>query len=208
MAYVPQIKGLRVAELLEEARKHVNIDDYMQEMKDEKLPNRDFVVNVGKRIELFNVHSEHLDPSWTSKNDWTNEKWKRRKIHKEKTCEWRSFQSFRKYSQIQKKYQVRSKLLNSKVHNGRFRQLIRSTVSRRLAREVRHRGQLVEDEGAQRIDMSKDQIIENLKQKVRDFDALRLENDKNSVILAKLFDGGVIDEEGKLIGHLIDEQEM
>ena len=84
MVYVPQIKGLRVAELLEEARKNVNIDDYMQDMKDEKFPNRDFVINVGKGIELFNVHSEHLDPSWTSKNDWTNEKWKRRKMHKEK----------------------------------------------------------------------------------------------------------------------------
>ena len=82
MAYVPQIKGLRVAELLEEAKKHVNIDDYLPDMKDEKLPNRDFVVNVGKGDEL--MHSEHLDPSWTSKNGWTSEKWKRRKIHKEK----------------------------------------------------------------------------------------------------------------------------
>ena len=73
---------------------------------------------------------------------------------------------------------------------------------------MRHRGQLVEDEELKEVDMSKDQIIEDLKQKVRDLDALRLENDKNSVILAKLFDGGVIDEEGKLIDHLIDEQEM
>ena len=99
-------------------------------------------------------------------------------------------------------------MLNTKGHNGRFHQLIRSTESRRLAREVRHRGQLVEDEELKEVDTSKDQIIEDLKQKVRDFDALRLENDKNSVILAKLFDGGVIDEEGKLIGHLMDEQEM
>ena len=82
MAYIPQIKGLRVAELLEETRKHVNIDDYMPDTKDEKLPNRDFVVNVGKGDELFNMHCEHLDPSWTSKNGWTSEKWKRRKIHK------------------------------------------------------------------------------------------------------------------------------
>ena len=56
----------------------------MPDMKDEKLPNRDFVVNVGKGDELFNMHSEHLDPSWTSKNGWASEKWKRRKIHKEK----------------------------------------------------------------------------------------------------------------------------
>ena len=99
-------------------------------------------------------------------------------------------------------------MLNTKGHNWRFHQLIRSTESRRLAREVKHRRQLVEDEELKEVDMNKDQIIKDLKQKVRDFDTLRLEKDKNSVILTKLFDDGVIDEEGKLIGHLMDEQEM
>ena len=70
MAYVQQIKGLRVADILSEARKHVNINDYMPDMKDSKLPNRDFVVNVGKRVELIIVHSEHFDPNRTANNGW------------------------------------------------------------------------------------------------------------------------------------------
>ena len=48
MDHVPQMKGLRVTQILEEARKHVNIDSYMPDLNDDKLPNRDFVVNVGK----------------------------------------------------------------------------------------------------------------------------------------------------------------
>ena len=48
MTYVPQIKGLRVNQILEEARKYVDVDKYMPDMKDDKLPSRDYVINVGK----------------------------------------------------------------------------------------------------------------------------------------------------------------
>ena len=83
MTYVPQIKGLRVADILAEARKHVNIDDYMPDMKDDKLPNGDCVVNVGKGVEKLIVCSEYFDLGWTAKNSWGSKKWKRRKIYKE-----------------------------------------------------------------------------------------------------------------------------
>ena len=168
MTYVPQIKGLRVADILAEARKHVNIDDYMPDMKDDKLPNRDFVVNVGKGAEKLIVCSEYFDPGWTAKNSWGSKNWKRRKIYKKRTCEWKYFPSFREYSQIQKKYQVRKKLLNIKGHNGRFHQLVRSTEMRRLAKEVKNRGQVAEEEESK----EKDQIIEDLKRKVIDFEEL------------------------------------
>ena len=62
MAYVPQIKGLRVTEILAEARNYIEIDDYMPEMRDDKLPNRDFVVNVGKQKSSKIINSEHFDP--------------------------------------------------------------------------------------------------------------------------------------------------
>ena len=62
MAYVPQIKGLRVSEILTEARKYIEIDDYMPEMKDDKLPDRDYVVNVGKQEPTMIIISEHFDP--------------------------------------------------------------------------------------------------------------------------------------------------
>ena len=48
MTYVPQIKGLRVNQILDEARKYVDVDKYMPDMKDDKLPSRDYVINVGK----------------------------------------------------------------------------------------------------------------------------------------------------------------
>ena len=53
MTYVSQIKELWVADILAEARKYVNIDDYMPDMMDDKLPNRDFVVDVGKGVKNF-----------------------------------------------------------------------------------------------------------------------------------------------------------
>ena len=62
MAYFPQIKGLRVTEIFTEARKYIEIDDYMPEMKDDKLPNRDYVVNVDKQKLTMTIISEHLIP--------------------------------------------------------------------------------------------------------------------------------------------------
>ena len=62
MEYVPQIKGPRVTEILAEARNYTEIDDYMPEMRDDKLPNRDFVVNVGKQKSFKIINSEHFDP--------------------------------------------------------------------------------------------------------------------------------------------------
>ena len=50
MAYVPQIKRLRVNQILEEARKHVDVDQYMPDLKDDKLPNREYVINVSKTL--------------------------------------------------------------------------------------------------------------------------------------------------------------
>ena len=47
MAYVPQIKELRVTEILAETRNHIEIERYISEMKDHKLPYRDYVVNIG-----------------------------------------------------------------------------------------------------------------------------------------------------------------
>ena len=61
MAHVPQIKGLRVTEILAEARKHVEIDNYMPDMKDDKLPNREFVINVSKNEIVLIFHSEYFD---------------------------------------------------------------------------------------------------------------------------------------------------
>ena len=48
MTYVPQIKGHRVNRILEEARKYVDVDKYIPDMKDDKLPSRHYIINFGK----------------------------------------------------------------------------------------------------------------------------------------------------------------
>ena len=59
MAHAPQIEGLKVHQILEKAREFCEIDDYMPELNDDKLPNREFVVNIGKitLIEIQIVNS-------------------------------------------------------------------------------------------------------------------------------------------------------
>ena len=51
------------------ARQYTDIDDYMPEMKDDKLPNRDYVSNVGKLLQDF-ILSEHPNPRTTARHDW------------------------------------------------------------------------------------------------------------------------------------------
>ena len=48
MTHVPQIPGLKVNQILEEARKHSEIDEYIPNLKNGKLPNKDDIVNVSK----------------------------------------------------------------------------------------------------------------------------------------------------------------
>ena len=45
----------------------------------------------------------------------------------------------------------------------------------------------------------KDDIINELRNKVRSFDELKIQNDKNSQILADLYESGIIDADGQLI---------
>ena len=59
MMHVPQIPGLKVNQILQEARKHADIDDYIPDLKDGKLPSRDYVVNVGMNEPMSNIDSQH-----------------------------------------------------------------------------------------------------------------------------------------------------
>ena len=45
----------------------------------------------------------------------------------------------------------------------------------------------------------KDYIINELSDKLKDFDELEIQNDKHSQMLADLFDAGIIDIDGNLI---------
>ena len=48
MDNVPQVEGLRVIQILEDVRKHANIDSYMLDLNYNKLLNRVFALNAGK----------------------------------------------------------------------------------------------------------------------------------------------------------------
>ena len=48
MTHAPHIQGLRVFQIINMAKQHCDIDLYLPELKDDKLPSREFVVNVGK----------------------------------------------------------------------------------------------------------------------------------------------------------------
>ena len=50
MTYVPQIKCLRVNQILQDARKYFDIDTYISDIKDAKLSSRDDIINEVKRF--------------------------------------------------------------------------------------------------------------------------------------------------------------
>ena len=55
------------------------------------------------------------------------------------------------------------------------------------------------DEEIKEETYDKDEIIDELTSKVKRFEELAIENDKNSNILSRLFDGGIIDATGQIV---------
>ena len=53
IAHVPQIKGLRVNQILDETRKHINIDIFMPDLKYDELLSRVYFVKVGIDLTLI-----------------------------------------------------------------------------------------------------------------------------------------------------------
>ena len=54
----------------------------------------------------------------------------------------------------------------------------------------------------------RDKAIKELQRIVQKFDQLELENDKNSKILSRLNDSGVIDENGALVRNFVKPEDM
>ena len=116
-------------------------------------------MNVCKSTERFIICCEYYDPDELQRNvKEINSENVERHI---KNSQMKVLISFREYSQIQKKYQIRKKLLNTKEHNGIFYQLSRITGMRRLAKEVKNRG-LVAKEESMDMNRENDQIIEDI----------------------------------------------
>ena len=83
-------------------------------------------------------------------------------------------------------------------HNGRFHQLVRNSDQRMRNKEERVRASESEIEVKLGMDQ-RDKIIMDLQNEVKEFETVTRENDKNSEILSRLFEWGIIDGEGRLI---------
>ena len=198
MAYVPQVKGLRVHQILNEARKHWRIDDYLPEMKDDKLPNREFVVNIGNTSNiLIQVVNTLIPDQLQAMVDKAMDE-REEKYTKKKNISMRVLPEFKRLFDDTKEISSKIYIIIYPGHNGRFHQLVRNSDQRRRNREERVRTS--ESEMEVKLGMyQRDKIIENLQNEVKEFEAVTRENDKNSEILSRLFECGIIDAEGRFI---------
>ena len=76
--------------------------------------------------------------------------------------------------------------------------MIRNTDQRRAKKIERLLNQQRERNVRQEVEM-RDMAIEELKQKIKDFEEISKENDKNAEILSRLYEGGIINEEGDVL---------
>ena len=77
---------------------------------------------------------------------------------------------------------------------------MRNTENRRYNIFEKNRRNSSDEEVKEQIQLLyKDRIIDDLKKKINTFEEKAIESDKNSEILAKLFECGVINEDGELL---------
>ena len=88
-------------------------------------------------------------------------------------------------------------VINITWQNGRFHQFFRNS-ERRNSKNKKHIKNSNIEEVKEEIYI-KHQLIEDLKEKVDKFEEVCLKNDKNSEILSKLLDKGIIDGNEELI---------
>ena len=75
---------------------------------------------------------------------------------------------------------------------------MRNTEAWRAKKEGSSEHQMVEEEIKEET-YGEDEIINELTSKIKRFEELAIENDKNSNILVRLFDGGIIDATSQIV---------
>ena len=97
---------------------------------------------------------------------------------------------------------------NLKGQNGRFSQLLRPSRKRKRE-DVEEENKERFIEGFESAQLEKDKAIEKLKEQITNFEKLKMKYLENDDKLQKLFDMGVIDNEGEYIPYKPnDEDEM
>ena len=75
---------------------------------------------------------------------------------------------------------------------------MRNTEKRRQIKQEKHRSN-IDDEEVKGQMSNKSEIIDSLKDKIRKFEERAAESYKNSEILARLYECGVINEDGEIL---------
>ena len=107
MDNAPLVKLLWGIQILKETMKHVGIDSYMPNLNDEKLPNRDFVVNVGK-VQLWSwfIANTLIPDEFGEMIDRVLTKNEKKNIIK-RSWLWKYCRSYKECLKIKLKFQVR-----------------------------------------------------------------------------------------------------
>ena len=205
MTHAPHIQGLRVFQIINMAKQHCDIDLYLPELIDDKLPSREFVVNVGK----------YRSTEWSLVNTLMPDKlqemvesaMERRecKFIKQKNITMNVLPEIKRIFKDTK--EVSSKLLINTIigENGRFYHLVKNTEARRAKRVINYENEEEKKEIDNQFDR-RNQIISNLQNQIKGFEDKIKESDSNSSILARLFEGGIIDAEGELLTEQREEE--
>ena len=95
---------------------------------------------------------------------------------------------------------------NLKGQSGRFSQLLRPSIKRKREDvEEENKERLIE--GFESAQLEKDKAIEKLKEQITNFEKLKMKYLENEDKLQKLFDMGVIDNEGEYIPYKPDDED-
>ena len=203
MTHAPHIQGLRVFQIINMAKQHCNIDLYLPDLKDDKLPSREFVVNVGKNRSTDRSLVNTLIPEKLQEMVESTMARREYKFIKQKNISMNVLPEIKRIFNDTK--EVSSKLLTNIItgENGRFYHLVKNTDAGRAKRTINDEKEEEKKEIGSQFDR-KNQVISDLQSQIKEFEDKIKDSDKNASILARLFEGGIIDEDGEL---LVDQRE-
>ena len=131
MTHSPQIPGLKVNQVLEEFRRHTNIEAYIPGQKDGKLPNRDLVINVALDNFKHNVDSEHSPSRNNAENGWYTIENREVKFVKKINLTMEVLPEFLQMFTDSKELSSINSISNWYNAKGEFHQMVRKIESRR-----------------------------------------------------------------------------
>ena len=170
----------------------------MPELNDEKLPNRKFVVNIGNINKNNNIEMNSLIPDELQKMVDRAVEEREEKYTKKKNIAMKMLPEFQSLFVETKEISSKAYFGNEVGENGRFYTMIRKADQIRTKKAERLLNQQRERDTRQEVEI-RDKAIEELKQKIKDFEEISKENDKNAEILSRLYEVGIINKEGDLL---------